>query len=716
MEPVEEPMEPMETSRGPVDEPSPQVGSAAHTGSVPHVEPAPHTGSVPHTGSAPDVAPPSHIPVATPPPAPLPAASHVAPRLGLERVTPQLNPIRARNQFMEGEHISKAEVRPPILDSWQRSRFWGVDADRIQAPYNADFDPHSRLATAARPVLDRLSDALHGTPMCLILTDSKGRVRERRTGDRALHRHLDDICLAPGFSYAEEYVGTNGIGTTAEEGRTSHVFGSEHFSERLQRVSCAAAPIRNPASGRVLGLIDLTSWRHTASPLMLALVREAAADIEERLLDIGSERERAALRAFLTSPTSSRRALVTFTDGLLLADAAATEMLSPADHRRLREIATDLPDRPEQRLLLSDGRTVQVRCEPVIGPTRDEDPAGYLIELRLVAERPEPAPHAPAARPLRLSGVSGTSPVFRGVVAQLVRHREQNRWTLVDGEAGTGKLELVRAAHRHVSGTAPFAVHDAANARSGAASWLRGVFQDLAVDEGTVVLRHLDLLPAPVLVQLDGVLRSTAGRSGWVAALVTRGRHAAAGGLGGGGLGAGGAGGAAGRSRPGPETAAERWHGAEAASAFGALTGRCGAEITVPPLRHRTSDIPALAAFLLARHSRGGTPARLTDAAHRALGRAPWPGNVRQLEGSLRYADAHRTGPSIEETDLPPALLSQAQHPLSPWESTERDMIVQALLDHGGDKTRAARALGISRATIYRKITTYGIRLGPDRE
>jgi transcriptional regulator of acetoin/glycerol metabolism len=604
-------------------------------------------------------------------------------RISLERPVPHLDPVRARTRFLEGEledeTLSRTEVRPPILDSWRRSRFFGVDADRIETPYNADFDPHSRLATAARPVLDRLSDALHGTPMCLILTDSRGRVRERRTGDHALHRHLDDISLAPGFSYAEEYVGTNGIGTAAEEGRTSFVFGSEHFSERLQRVSCAAAPIRNPASGRLLGLIDLTSWQHTASPLMLALVREAAADIEERVLDIGSERERAALRAFLTSRPSSRRALVTLTDGLLLADAAATELLSPADHRRLREIAADQPDRLDQRLLLSDGRTVQVRGEPVAGPEAGGAPAGYLLELRIVAERQESAPRTPS-RTLRLPGVIGSSPVFGSAVAQLVRQCEQSRWTLVEGEAGTGKLELVRGAHRHAGPTAPFAVHDAANARGATARWLQAVFQDLAEDQGTVVLRHLDLLPSSVAVQLDGVLRATAGRSGWVAGLLTRDRHTTA--------------------DPGTP-----------APAFATLTGRFSAEVTVPPLRHRTADIPALAAGLLARHSRGDDAIRCTDAALRALSRAPWPGNVRQLEGSLRYAEAHRTGPMIEETDLPPTLLSQAQHPLSPWESTERDMIVQALLDHGGDKTRAARALGISRATIYRKVTAYGIRL-----
>ncbi|WP_416980999.1 sigma-54-dependent Fis family transcriptional regulator [Streptomyces sp. T028] len=614
--------------------------------------------------------------------------------LGPGRPVPHLNPVRERARFLEGGDVSPSAVRPPILDSWQRSRFFGVDADHIQAPYNADFDPHSRLATAARPVLDRLSDALQGTPMCLILTDSKGRVRERRTGDRALHRHLDDISLAPGFSYAEEYVGTNGIGTAAEDGRTALVLGSEHFCVRLQRMSCAAAPIRNPVSGRVLGLIDLTSWQHTASPLMVALVQEAAADIEERLLDIGSERERAALRAFLTSRQSTRRALVTLTDGLLLADAAATEMLGPADHRRLRELAADPSGLREQRMLLSDGRTVQLRGRQVEGDAPGGHPAAYLIELRLVAERDEPAPH-PAVRMPRLAGISGSSPVFRGAVSQLIRHCRQGRWTLVEGEAGTGKQALVRAVHRHVAPTEPIGVHDAADAKAGAAPWLQAVFHDLAEDRGTVVLRHLELLSAHVLGQLDAVLRTTAGRSGWVAALLTHDRHRQPG--------------AGGGAPPGADGVTAPRQADPAA----AVRARFGAAVTVPPLRHRTADIPALVTCLLARHGDDSGGLGCTDAALRALSRAPWPGNVRQLDGSLRYAQTHRSGPLIEESDLPPSLLSQAQHPLSAWESTERDLIVQSLLDHGGDKAKAAKALGISRATIYRKITAYGIRLGP---
>ncbi|MEH0416252.1 hypothetical protein [Streptomyces sp. B21-083] len=69
------------------------------------------------------------------------------------------------------------------------------------------------------------------------------------------------------------------------------------------------------------------------------------------------------------------------------------------------------------------------------------------------------------------------------------------------------------------------------------------------------------------------------------------------------------------------------------------VRARIGAEVTVPPWRHRTADISAPATCLMAGHG-GGGGLRCTDGALRALSRAPWPGNVRQLDGSLRYARA----------------------------------------------------------------------------
>ena len=74
--------------------------------------------------------------------------------------------------------------------------------------------------------------------------------------------------LAPGFSYAEEFVGTNGIGTALEGGRPMHVFGHEHYAENLEDLACAGVPIHHPISGKTVGAVDLTCWRKDADPLL----------------------------------------------------------------------------------------------------------------------------------------------------------------------------------------------------------------------------------------------------------------------------------------------------------------------------------------------------------------------------------------------------------------------------------------------------------------
>jgi transcriptional regulator of acetoin/glycerol metabolism len=583
-------------------------------------------------------------------------------------------------------------VRTPILNSWQRSRLWGVDTDRIESPYDPGLDPHSKLGAAAAPVLDRLAETLADSPMSLILTDAKSRIRERWVGDRALAGHLDAISLASGFSYAEEFVGTNGIGTAIEDGKAAFVFGPEHFSERLQRVSCAAAPIRNPISGRLIGLVDLTSWRSTSSPLMIALVTGAAADIESRLLDLATLRERALLQAFVTGRRGPGRALVAVADDCFMADAAATELLGPADHRLLRERASDIARSGGEELVLHDGRTVQARARSVDAPGAAGS-AGHVVEIQVLPVGPVGTnrPLAPPA-PARLPGLAGHSPAWRTLVHRLTTLCRDRRRTLLTGEHGTGKYALVRAVHRQHSPGLPVRVHDAATAGRGTVAWLRDVGHDLKTSTGTVVLRHLDLLPAGAAPALAHLLAASTERACWVVGLSSApGRP--------GGLGTE----ESGRDAPGRESSVQP----SVARSF-------PAQATVPPLRLRPDDVAPLASVLLARHG-GGADVQCSAQALRTLARASWPGNVRQLEGSLRYAVAHRSGRWIEEADLPPSLLSHAQHPLTAWESTERDMIVQALLDHGGDKSKAAKSLGISRATMYRKITGYQISVTPGK-
>jgi len=132
--------------------------------------------------------------------------------------------------------------------------------------------------------------------------------------------------------------------------------------------------------------------------------------------------------------------------------------------------------------------------------------------------------------------------------------------------------------------------------------------------------------------------------------------------------------------------------------------------VTVPPLRHRIDDVRELVPVLLARHA-AGTAVECSPEVLQTLLRREWPGNVTELEEVLRAALERQRSGRIRLEDLPEELHAQSRRVLTSWESLERDAIARALVKTGGNRTEAAEQLGISRATIYRKIHTYGIEI-----
>ncbi|HEY2666239.1 MAG TPA: helix-turn-helix domain-containing protein, partial [Actinomycetota bacterium] len=133
----------------------------------------------------------------------------------------------------------------------------------------------------------------------------------------------------------------------------------------------------------------------------------------------------------------------------------------------------------------------------------------------------------------------------------------------------------------------------------------------------------------------------------------------------------------------------------------------------VPPLRHRIDDIRELVPHLLERHAPGRRITLAPHALHTLL-RGAWPGNVAELEQALRSALARRHTGQITIADLPESCHATSRRVLTEWETLERDAIVRALREAGGDKIKAALRLGISRATIYRKVRAFGIIIEPE--
>ena len=137
--------------------------------------------------------------------------------------------------------------------------------------------------------------------------------------------------------------------------------------------------------------------------------------------------------------------------------------------------------------------------------------------------------------------------------------------------------------------------------------------------------------------------------------------------------------------------------------------------VEVPPLRHHMEDLRKLVPLLLGRIS-GANSLTLSSGAMNQLMRLPWLGNVEHLRQMLlRIAQQRRTG-VVEVDDLPAECRATSRRQLTQMEALERDAIVASLLTHRSRKVLAAQDLGMSRATIYRKIHEYGITFTPDSD
>ncbi|TJZ57323.1 GAF domain-containing protein [Streptomyces piniterrae] len=320
-----------------------------------------------------------------------------------------ISPARAREQFLQGGAV-EGTVRGPILSSWQRSRSLGLSPEGCELPYRQDLDLHGRLVHAAEPVLDRLESMFAGRNMNVSLADGRGAVLQRRFGDASLVRHLAAIQSVPGFVFAEEFGGTNGIGLALAERQLVNVHGAEHFAERSQSSACAAIPVRDLLSGRIEGILCLGFPLTDADLTLNTVIRRAAGAIERRMLEQSSTRERALLRAYLDARrrTSADDPTADGQPGEL-----AESGLDWRDQMILKETAADLissGQRAAVEVSLPGGRRVTLLSRPMTSPC---GVAGLVIEAILPSSRQRLAVPAEAGAAPRLPSRQPVAPTVR---------------------------------------------------------------------------------------------------------------------------------------------------------------------------------------------------------------------------------------------------------------------------------------------------------------
>src|SRR6266849_8647798 len=291
----------------------------------------------------------------------------------------------ARERFLAAEPIEPGRVRDTILASWWRSRRWNVAADHMDLSYVRDPDLDTPLTRNALPVLRSLRENLEGQPISVILTDARGVVLSRLTADRDLERHLDGVQLMPGFSYAEEFVGTNGIGTALEAGQPAHVFGHEHYAEHLEDLACAAVPIRHPVSGQTIGAVDLTCWRKDAGRLLIALAQSTAGQVTQGLLNDSSAEEFQLLREYLRACRYTGGLVFALASDVVLMNDQTRDTLDPGDQAALlghaaQALAGDHPVAVDVEL--PTGARARMHCRPLRGKGRRRI-AGGVVHAKL---------------------------------------------------------------------------------------------------------------------------------------------------------------------------------------------------------------------------------------------------------------------------------------------------------------------------------------------
>jgi transcriptional regulator of acetoin/glycerol metabolism len=296
-----------------------------------------------------------------------------------------------------------------------------------------------------------------------------------------------------------------------------------------------------------------------------------------------------------------------------------------------------------------------------------------VVHVKLIEPDGQAAVNVRAGRQARRFGPAlvGSGPLWLRGCLQVEAACASGEWLSLEGEPGAGKLALLRAVHRRRNAAGAFHVLDAAEA--GDRDWMVRALAELLDGEGSLVIRHVDRLSPPRLqalwIALEQALAAGRQQVLWVAVTLSQG---------------------------------------PASGDLAGLLKYFPAAVELPPLRHHIQDLRELVPFFLARLNPGGPPVCSPEAMHLLL-RSNWPGNIEQLWHVLKRVVQHRRTGTIQLGDLPPECWSVSRRLLSPLESMERDAIVQSLLDHQGNKAKGAGSLGMSRATIYRKIHEYGI-------
>ena len=639
--------------------------------------------------------------------------------------------------FVTGAATEPNSVSKIVLSSWQRSQRLNVEPLSRSAPmpvrgevFEKLRNSNSDMIWAAQGLFGASAHLLAESGSIMLLTDPNGVVLDV-VGDVGTKATASEVHLVAGASWHESTVGTNGIGTALAMRQPVQVHGAEHFCEGIKSWTCAAAPVYMPGSERILGVIDISGPPSTYQRSNLALALSAARQIEAVLAERCSRDHVHLLETSLKYHGHGDVADIFVFDchGNLIHSSGKMSFLLMQLGSCLPGMAPGLPA-DEFGKHLPEG----LRSE-WLHPVHSEGRmigALVLVPSRIRVLKPfAQSVSQGCVRPHAGSSFQKPGPAFESLVGQSIaligaidraRHLRGRRvGVLIHGETGVGKELFARAIHGDEESSGPFLSFNCGATTkeligSELFGYVRGAFTG-ATNEGragrfelahggTLCLDEIGELPLdlqPVLLRAleDGVvtrLGEAKSRRVDVRLLAMTNRDLL------------------------KEVEAGRFR-RDLYHRISVTT------IRVPPLRDRAGDIDLLThhfgAVLAQRH---GVPSRIfSEEVLRVLRGYSWPGNVRELRNAVESLLLTSDEETVSVNELPPEMscgpadmaLGRTGHSGSSlvdgFDSAsgkrlgqiEQHAIVCAIHDSNGNLTRAARVLGVSRSTLYRKVERY---------
>ena len=411
---------------------------------------------------------------------------------GVSPETSRLLIERAHEELVAGNRgdTRLADVRPLVRDSWERSLASLVGAEGLppMALSREELEEYRRAHPLAT-VMDMIRGLLlpgeaSESGVVVAVGDASGRLLWVE-GDLDIRRRTGDMGFVEGANWAEDAVGTAAPGTALRLDRSVQIHGAEHYNRLVQPWSCTAAPLHDPETRRLLGVIDVTGGVEAVTPQAQLLVDAAARAIESELLVARLRR-----RAEAPKRRASRRAPVRATLRVLGRDRAVLETGGASDPTA----SVQLSARHAEILLMlathRAGLSAERLGELVYGDGATESLRPEMVRLRRVLESVAPA-LVPASRPYRLTVDLDTD--AQHVVSLLDRGAHR---VALAAYAGAVLPDSVAPGVEQVRASVSAALREALIEDASVDVLLAYADTDEAADDAEVLRLCLELLPA----------------------------------------------------------------------------------------------------------------------------------------------------------------------------------------------------------------------------